>query len=181
MHDDLILLVVHSLSSVTGPGAMPLQVSTETYGRAAEVEVTGDIHCLMPYIPSHLDYMLYELLKNAHRCKCVCGVAADHSTCVVFPQESVTRCCQGQPHKQQTLSCCSQQPGFFSAQAGNLLCRAISAQLLRHGRPAVLLPLRLIEPEQRCGCSAAGQWQSTSPVTRPFPSSSCASVRQIMR
>eukprot|EP00891_Asterochloris_glomerata_P004487 jgi/Astpho2/4487/e_gw1.00067.401.1_t len=47
------------------------QVSTETYGRAAEVEVTGDIQCLMPYIPSHLDYMLYELLKNAHRCMCV--------------------------------------------------------------------------------------------------------------
>ena len=50
---------------------MALQVSTETYGRAAEVEVTGDIQCIMPYIPSHLDYMLYELLKNAHRCVCV--------------------------------------------------------------------------------------------------------------
>ena len=71
VHDDLDLSVLHSLSSVTGPGAIPLQVSTETYGRAAEVEVTGDIHCVMPYIPSHLDYMLYELLKNAHRCKCV--------------------------------------------------------------------------------------------------------------
>ena len=65
------LLLVHGLSSMSGPGCMPLQVSTETYGRAAEVEVTGDIQCIMPYIPSHLDYMLYELLKNAHRCICV--------------------------------------------------------------------------------------------------------------
>ena len=64
-------MLVHSLSSLSGPGCMPLQVSTETYGRAAEVEVTGDIQCIMPYIPSHLDYMLYELLKNAHRCMCV--------------------------------------------------------------------------------------------------------------
>ncbi len=44
-----------------------LQVCTETYGCAPEVRITGDTHAKMPYIPSHLDYMLYELLKNAMR------------------------------------------------------------------------------------------------------------------
>jgi len=43
------------------------QVCTETYGRAPDVIVSGDVRAVMPYIPMHLDYMLYELLKNACR------------------------------------------------------------------------------------------------------------------
>jgi hypothetical protein len=39
----------------------------ETYGTAPEVVVSGDPHVTIPYIPAHLDYMLYELLKNAMR------------------------------------------------------------------------------------------------------------------
>ena len=86
MHDDLYTLLVRSLSSMTDPGCVPLQVSTETYGRAAEVEVTGDIQCLMPYIPSHLDYMLYELLKNAHRCMCVWSSCRQRKAVLCFPK-----------------------------------------------------------------------------------------------
>ncbi|KAL0030420.1 hypothetical protein WJX79_003750 [Trebouxia sp. C0005] len=43
------------------------QVSRETYGVAPEVTCTGDLQSTIPYIPTHLDYMLYELLKNAMR------------------------------------------------------------------------------------------------------------------
>ncbi|BDA46288.1 [3-methyl-2-oxobutanoate dehydrogenase [lipoamide]] kinase [Coccomyxa sp. Obi] len=45
------------------------QVCTETFGAAPEVVISGSSAQLatMPYIPTHLDYMLYELLKNAMR------------------------------------------------------------------------------------------------------------------
>ncbi|KAL3141619.1 hypothetical protein ABBQ32_004858 [Trebouxia sp. C0010 RCD-2024] len=43
------------------------QVARETYGCAPEVTCTGDLQSTIPYIPTHLDYMLYELLKNAMR------------------------------------------------------------------------------------------------------------------
>jgi [3-methyl-2-oxobutanoate dehydrogenase (acetyl-transferring)] kinase len=42
-------------------------VCAEVYGLSPEVVVTGDRHVRLPYIPGHLDYMLYELLKNAAR------------------------------------------------------------------------------------------------------------------
>lgn len=43
------------------------QVCVETFGNAPEVLVNGDIDLRVPYIPAHIDYMLYELLKNASR------------------------------------------------------------------------------------------------------------------
>jgi [3-methyl-2-oxobutanoate dehydrogenase (acetyl-transferring)] kinase len=43
------------------------QVCIETYGVAPEILISGDLHLKVPYIPAHLDYMLYELLKNASR------------------------------------------------------------------------------------------------------------------
>jgi hypothetical protein len=43
----------------------------ETYGMAPDVVVSGEPKVSIPYIPAHLDYMLYELLKNAMRCGCV--------------------------------------------------------------------------------------------------------------
>ncbi len=57
--------MLHTLSSTE---CNPLlQVSRETYGVAPEVTCTGDLQSTIPYIPTHLDYMLYELLKNAMR------------------------------------------------------------------------------------------------------------------
>ena len=47
---------------------MPWQVARESYGCAPEVTCAGDLQSTIPYIPTHLDYMLYELLKNAMRC-----------------------------------------------------------------------------------------------------------------
>lgn len=44
------------------------QVCRETYGVAPDVRVFGDTKLDITYIPSHLDYMLYELLKNSVRC-----------------------------------------------------------------------------------------------------------------
>lgn len=44
-----------------------VQVCMETYGMAPEVVVSGEPKVSIPYIPAHLDYMLYELLKNAMR------------------------------------------------------------------------------------------------------------------
>ncbi|KAK9818127.1 hypothetical protein WJX72_007548 [[Myrmecia] bisecta] len=43
------------------------QACTETYGVTTEVLLSGDISATIPYIPTHLDYMLHELLKNAMR------------------------------------------------------------------------------------------------------------------
>ncbi|EFJ48498.1 pyruvate dehydrogenase kinase [Volvox carteri f. nagariensis] len=43
------------------------QVCMETYGMAPDVVVSGESKVSIPYIPAHLDYMLYELLKNAMR------------------------------------------------------------------------------------------------------------------
>lgn len=40
---------------------------TEAYGLAPEVTLSGDLQALIPYLPAHLDYMLYELLKNSMR------------------------------------------------------------------------------------------------------------------
>lgn len=44
-----------------------LQVCTETYGTAPAVAITGSDHATLSYIPNHLDYMLFEVLKNAMR------------------------------------------------------------------------------------------------------------------
>lgn len=43
------------------------QVCSETYGLAPEVVVSGDMSARLPYLTSHLDYMVYELLKNSMR------------------------------------------------------------------------------------------------------------------
>ena len=47
----------------------PTQVCTETYGAAPDVIIhRGDAADItMPYVDSHLDYMLFELMKNAMR------------------------------------------------------------------------------------------------------------------
>ena len=149
MHDDLSSMLVHSLSSMSGPGCMPLQVSTETYGRAAEVEVTGDIQCIMPYIPSHLDYMLYELLKNAHRCMCVWSCCRPLKLCCVStsPCHQVSSRAAVQASDPQLL-----RPAACLCTGRRLLCRLSSAQLLQYGRPAVLPPVNPIGLEQRIGC-----------------------------
>jgi len=43
------------------------QVCQETFGTAPDIFVGGDVGLRVPYIPAHIDYMLYELLKNAAR------------------------------------------------------------------------------------------------------------------
>ncbi|KAL4853660.1 [3-methyl-2-oxobutanoate dehydrogenase [lipoamide]] kinase [Chlorella vulgaris] len=43
------------------------QAFVEHYGVAPDVFVSGDTSLTIPYIPAHLDYMLYELLKNSSR------------------------------------------------------------------------------------------------------------------
>ncbi|EFN56714.1 hypothetical protein CHLNCDRAFT_21859, partial [Chlorella variabilis] len=43
------------------------QAFVEHYGVAPDVFVSGDTSLTIPYIPAHLDYMLYELLKNSAR------------------------------------------------------------------------------------------------------------------
>ena len=48
------------------------QVCRETYGIAPDVRVFGDTKLDITYIPSHLDYMLYELLKNSVRYAVTC-------------------------------------------------------------------------------------------------------------
>lgn len=43
------------------------QVCTETFGMAPDIVITGGSNVDISYIPAHIDYMLYELLKNAAR------------------------------------------------------------------------------------------------------------------
>mmetsp|Transcript_48787 Transcript_48787/g.156255 ORF Transcript_48787/g.156255 Transcript_48787/m.156255 type:complete len:194 (+) Transcript_48787:507-1088(+) len=43
------------------------QVCYQTYGRSPEVVLEGDVRAVAPYVTAHLDYMLFELLKNACR------------------------------------------------------------------------------------------------------------------
>lgn len=69
--DDNLIRYVLSYMQATGQHhtlATYMQVARETYGCAPEVTCTGDLQSTIPYIPTHLDYMLYELLKNAMRC-----------------------------------------------------------------------------------------------------------------
>ena len=46
-----------------------MQICTETFGAAPDVIISssGAQAVKMPYIPTHLDYMLFELFKNAMR------------------------------------------------------------------------------------------------------------------
>lgn len=46
-----------------------MQICTETFGAAPDVTISssGSQAVKMPYIPTHLDYMLFELFKNAMR------------------------------------------------------------------------------------------------------------------
>ena len=48
---------------------MVAQICTETFGAAPDVVISssGAQTVKMPYIPTHLDYMLFELFKNAMR------------------------------------------------------------------------------------------------------------------
>ncbi|KIY97851.1 pyruvate dehydrogenase kinase [Monoraphidium neglectum] len=48
-------------------GQRAAMLCAEVYGVAPEVRVSGDTQAVLPYIPSHLDYMMYEVLKNAVR------------------------------------------------------------------------------------------------------------------
>ena len=43
------------------------QICIETYGVSPEIRLSGDKDAVISYIPTHLDYMLFELLKNAMR------------------------------------------------------------------------------------------------------------------
>jgi [3-methyl-2-oxobutanoate dehydrogenase (acetyl-transferring)] kinase len=43
------------------------QVCIETYGISPKMSLRGDEGAIISYIPTHLDYMLFELLKNAMR------------------------------------------------------------------------------------------------------------------
>lgn len=43
------------------------QMCERQYGEAPDVEIQGCLHLTFPYIPSHLHYILLELLKNAMR------------------------------------------------------------------------------------------------------------------
>ncbi|GMH33368.1 hypothetical protein BSKO_01202 [Bryopsis sp. KO-2023] len=42
-------------------------VCIETFGDAPGLQLLGDLHVAMPYIPVHLDYVLFELMKNSMR------------------------------------------------------------------------------------------------------------------
>jgi len=46
---------------------MATQMCVETFGVSPEFEMCGDVRASLSYIPAHLDYMLFELFKNAAR------------------------------------------------------------------------------------------------------------------
>ena len=65
------------------------QICTETFGAAPDVVMSssGAQTVKMPYIPTHLDYMLFELFKNAMR-----AVVDSHDGRRVMPAIHVAIC-----------------------------------------------------------------------------------------
>jgi [3-methyl-2-oxobutanoate dehydrogenase (acetyl-transferring)] kinase len=70
-HIGAVCLEVRVREAVEHAAARARQAASETYGCAPEVVVAcsggGGADPALPYIPAHLDYCLYELLKNAVR------------------------------------------------------------------------------------------------------------------
>ena len=68
-------MLLHTFSSLANARAadaylpLTMQICTETFGAAPDVIISssGAQAVKMPYIPTHLDYMLFELFKNAMR------------------------------------------------------------------------------------------------------------------
>ncbi|WIA32443.1 hypothetical protein OEZ86_003265 [Tetradesmus obliquus] len=78
-------------------GQRAVQVCMEAYGIAPEVLVAGDLSARLPYLPSHLDYMLYELLKNSMRAVVERHRGATYSTRRRIPPIQA-RVCSGATH-----------------------------------------------------------------------------------
>jgi signal transduction histidine kinase len=71
------------------------QVCLETYGVAPAIKVSGDVHTTLPYIWAHLDYILYEVLKNSLRAvvdQHMAGTAAGQGLQDVLPPVCVRLC-----------------------------------------------------------------------------------------
>ncbi|KAF8071299.1 hypothetical protein HT031_001382 [Scenedesmus sp. PABB004] len=88
-------------------GERARQVCSEAYGVAPEVELSGDLGARLPYLPGHLDYMTYELLKNAMRAVVERHRGATHSTRSRLPAIQA-RVCSGGGH---LTICISDQGG----------------------------------------------------------------------
>jgi hypothetical protein len=54
-------------SAIESAAERARQLCFETYGRAPRVKVSGDLSARIPYIWPHLDYILFEVFKNAMR------------------------------------------------------------------------------------------------------------------
>eukprot|EP00878_Enallax_costatus_P015017 GHUV01015724.1.p1 GENE.GHUV01015724.1~~GHUV01015724.1.p1 ORF type:complete len:495 (+),score=95.37 GHUV01015724.1:1927-3411(+) len=78
-------------------GQRAVQVCTEAYGFAPEVTLSGDLQALIPYLPAHLDYMLYELLKNSMRATVEKYRGATYTTRRRLPAVQA-RVCSGDTH-----------------------------------------------------------------------------------
>lgn len=63
----IVCVDMHVAEGIEFAAARCSQVCSETYGVAPEVVVSGDRRLATPYIPSHFDYMVYEVLKNSAR------------------------------------------------------------------------------------------------------------------
>lgn len=63
----IVNLNVHIAECIDFARSRCRQVCMEHYGVAPEVVVSGNAELKIPYIDAHLDYMLYELIKNSMR------------------------------------------------------------------------------------------------------------------
>lgn len=79
-------------------GQRAVQVCSETYGLAPEVVVSGDMSARLPYLTSHLDYMVYELLKNSMRAVVERHRKAKYTTRSKTLPPIVARVCSGGSH-----------------------------------------------------------------------------------
>ncbi|KAK3268610.1 hypothetical protein CYMTET_22899 [Cymbomonas tetramitiformis] len=56
-------------------------VTMQTYGVVPDISIEGDLDTRVPYLPAHLDYMLFELLKNACRATVEHSMQSQHPGC----------------------------------------------------------------------------------------------------
>ncbi|CAI6002363.1 unnamed protein product, partial [Closterium sp. NIES-65] len=89
-------------------------VSRRTFGFCPEFDVHGDVHSTFAYVPAHIEYMLFEILKNASRAVVEHHLKKAHeegktASQATFPPVTITVC---RGHNESTIKVSDQGGGI---------------------------------------------------------------------